>query len=197
MPYVKNKMAEKHYGVHANTLRRWANGNKIKYTRTTNGSRLYWIDEKEKNIERTSYIYVRVSSAKQKDDLERQVSFMVQQFPTHQVIQDIGSGLNFKRKGLRSLLERITNGTVQEIVVASKDRLCRFGFELIEQVCSLHDTKLVVLQSDDKSKEEEFVEDLLSIIQVFCCRWNGKRRYKTSIEKNQIEINITPKKDND
>jgi predicted site-specific integrase-resolvase len=197
MPYVKNKLAEQYFGVHPNTLRKWADTGKIKHIRTDKGARLYWIDEKEEIKERHNYIYTRVSSGKQKDDLKRQVSFMVQQYPNHKVIKDVGSGLNFKRRGLSTLLERVQNGTVQQIVVASKDRLCRFGYELIEQICRLHDTELLVLDQTDKTKEQEFTDDLLSIVQVFCCRWNGKRRYQTCIEKNQIEINITPKDNTD
>lgn len=196
MPYVKSKIASDHFGVHPNTLRRWADSNKLKFMRNSNNNRLYWIQDTEterKNNKRLNYVYVRVSSNKQKDDLKRQEDFMHNRYPNHKIIKDIGSGLNFKRRGLCSLLEKIQSGSVQQIVVASKDRLCRFGFELIEQLCNQFNTKLLVLNKNDTSKEQEFVEDLLSIVQVFCCRLNGKRRYKSFNEKNQIEINFTPK----
>jgi predicted site-specific integrase-resolvase len=96
-------------------------------------------------------------------------------------MRDIGSGLNFKRKGLVSLLHDVADGRVEEIVVASRDRMARFGFELIEWICNKYATKLVVLeQNDDTSPESELATDLMSIINVFCCRRNGRRRYRES-----------------
>ncbi len=196
MPYVKTSIASEHFGVHPNTLRRWADSEQIKYYRSSNNTRFYWIEENKKNITKNDYVYVRVSSSKQKDDLQRQADFMSQRYPKHKIIKDIGSGLNFKRKGLCRLLEKVQTGSVREIVVASKDRLCRFGYELIEQLCTQFNTKLVVLKQNHSSREEELVEDILSIIQVFCCRLNGSRRYKTNIQKNKIEINFSSKNHN-
>lgn len=196
MPYVKSSIASEHFGVHPNTLRRWADSNKIQYFRTPHNSRLYWIQEDQKITVKHNYVYVRVSSSKQKYDLERQTDFMSNRYPKHKIIKDIGSGLNFKRKGLRKLLEKVQTGAVREIVVASKDRMCRFGYELIEQLCNQFNTKLVVLKQNNSSREKELVEDILSIIQVFCCRLNGSKRYKTNIQKNKIEIKFTPKDHN-
>ena len=88
----------------------------------------------------------------------------------------------------------VFSGSVEEIVITSKDRLCRFGYELIEWLCSENSTKLMVFeQHQNMSKESEFVRDILSIIQIYTCKWNGSRRYNYQGEKNQIEINIGSK----
>src|SRR6266542_2052543 len=95
--------------------------------------------------QRESFVYARVSSSKQKEDLERQKQYLLSQFPNHCLISDIGSGINFKRSGLRSLLERSSHGLVKEVVVAHRDRLCRFAFDLLEFVFKLNGTKIMVL----------------------------------------------------
>lgn len=119
--------------VHANTLRRWADEGKIRYIKTASGQRRYDCSSVEKEYStKKNYCYCRVSSAKQRDDLERQVNFMQSKYPDYTILKDVGSGLNFKRKQLRFLLEECSQGRVGEIVVAYRDRLCRFGFELLE-----------------------------------------------------------------
>jgi len=195
--WVPISEAAEHYGVSVSTVRRWADSGRVIARRSPTNQRQFRLDEistifKPITIERSDYIYVRVSSFKQKDDLERQEDFLLEQFPDHQTIKDIGSGLNFKRKGLLSLLEQVQEGTVREIVVASKDRLCRFGFELIEWLCEQHDTKIVVLEHNDSSPEEEFAAELLDVVQVFCCRRNGRRRYGHKNTKNTPTIKTTP-----
>jgi predicted site-specific integrase-resolvase len=185
--------------VSGNTIRRWADNGSIVFKRTPRGPRRYFISkegvlrtEKEQS-NKINYIYVRVSSNKQREDMDRQEAFLRDLYPNHTVIKDIGSGLNYKRKGLLRLLEFSNKGNVGEIVVFSKDRLCRFGFELLQWQFSQNDTKLVVQNISDKSPEEEFSEDILAILQVFACRWNGKRKYK--IDKNkevQIEVKQHP-----
>lgn len=172
-------------GIHANTLRKWADNGQIKYIRTPAGQRLYDIDDfLSKSTGRKRVVYCRVSSKNQKDDLHSQTKYMRAQFPNHECIEDIGSGLNFKRKGFRTLLEQIMSGDVEEVVIAYKDRLCRFGFELLEQVASKHNTKLVVLNKVELSPEDELVKDLLAIIRVFSCRLYGLRKYSKQIEKD-------------
>lgn len=122
-------------------------------------------------------VYARVSSAKQKDDLRRQVDFLRTEFPDHVVVTDVGSGVNWKRRGLLSVLDDADRGLVEEVVVASRDRLCRFAYELVEHVLGRRGVRIVVLDSEDSSPERELSDDLLSIVQIFCCRRNGKRRY--------------------
>lgn len=198
--WVGTKKACEFYGVSGNTIRLWGDTGKVRCKRTHGNQRRYFIhpggfaDELEET--KQNYLYVRVSSQKQKDDLQRQCDFLRDKYPDHLIIKDIGSGLNYKRKGLLKLLELSSKGKVGEIVVFSKDRLCRFGFDLLEWLFLQNDTKLLVYEQSDKSPETEFTEDILAILQVFACRWNGKRKYR--IDKNkeiQIEINKSSEED--
>ena len=182
--FITTREAKKILQVSEDTLRRWADGNLVPSIRTPGGQRLYDIREyvNKKCPEETikeKICYCRVSSQGQKEDLQKQVQYMQEHFPEHRIIQDIGSGINFKRKGLRTILERSCQGLVSEVVVAYRDRLCRFAFELVEWFFQLNKVKLVVLnQSLDASEQSELAEDLLAIINVFNCRINGKRKYK-------------------
>ena len=144
------------------------------------------------NVNRTAssnekIVYARVSSYKQRDDLERQVELLKHNYPSHTVIQDIGSGINFKRKGLQTLLERCLLREIEEVVVAHKDRLCRFGFDLIKHIVEAAGGRIIVLDEEvHKSTEQELAEDLLSIIHVFNCRQMGKRRYNKKSEDKDL-----------
>lgn len=152
--YLSSRKACFEFGVHANTLRRWADEGKIRYIRTAGGKRLYDCSSVEENSStKKNYCYCRVSSSKQKDDLERQVSFMQSRFPDYTILKDVGSGLNFKRKQLLFLLEECAMGRVGEIVIAYRDRLCRFGFELLEWFFSKSSVKLVVLEQQELSSQ--------------------------------------------
>jgi len=105
-------------------------------------------------------------------------------FPQYEIVQDIGSGLNFRRKGLTSLLERVLSGDVREVVVAHKDRLCRFGYELIEWLVTRNGGSILVLDNKNVSPQTELVTDLLSILHVFSCRMHGLRKYGSQIKKD-------------
>jgi predicted site-specific integrase-resolvase len=182
MVYVKGEKYKKLYGVSTQTLRSWADNGKVDSVRTPGGVRLYKLPEAQhlqlqNQAAQLSISYIRVSSGKQKDDLERQRTFMLDRFPDNEVIADIGSGVNWKRKGLLAILDQANRGNVKEVVVASRDRLCRFAFELLEYILKQRGVQLTVLDSKDASAEEELSDDLLSIVQIFCCRKNGKRRY--------------------
>ena len=110
---------------------------------------------------------------------------MQEKFPEHKIISNIGSGINFKRKGLRSILEMASKGLINEVVVAYRDRLCRFAFELVEWILHLNGVKLVVLNKEmESSKSNELAEDL-AIINVFNCRVNGRRKYKSNTEDKE------------
>jgi putative resolvase len=124
-------------------------------------------------------IYCRVSSAKQKDDLQRQIDQVRETYASHTLFTDICSGLKYKRKGLSRLLERVQAGEFNEVVVAHKDRLARFGTELIEWVLNQAGTSLVILDRDQLSYAEKLTQDLMAIVHVFSCRFKGKRRYKS------------------
>ena len=183
--YVPSRKACLELGVHANTLRRWADEGKIRYIRTAGGKRLYDCSSIEQSSStKKNYCYCRVSSSKQKDDLERQVSFMQSKYPDHTVLKDVGSGLNFKRKQLLFLLEECAMGRVGEVVVAYRDRLCRFGFELLEWFFSKNSVKLVVLEQQELSPQQELVADLLSVIGTFSCRVHGLRKYRDQIKED-------------
>lgn len=195
--YVSTQHTKKQLGVSECTLRNWADRGWIEVVRTPGGQRLYNInkfvnDNKQGNplsqITARKICYCRVSSAGQKDDLERQKAFMQESFPTHEIICDVGSGLNFKRKGLQALLELCFKGLVSEVIVAHRDRLCRFGFDLLEWTFNKHNARLVVLDQGNSSPEDELASDLISIVHVFSCRINGKRKYKKRNEKSECEV---------
>ena len=124
--------------------------------------------------------YCRVSSSKQRDDLERQVSFMRSIYPEAEIIKDIGSGLNFKRKGLRAILDRLLQGNKLTIIVAHRDRLCRFGFELIQYRVEQNAGQIMVQGPTVHSPSAELTADLLSILHIFS-RMHGLRKYSKKI----------------
>lgn len=191
--YVPPRIAVQRLGVCAKTLERWEKEGKIKAYRTPSGQRRYDCDSViTMSPTKPTIIYARVSSRSQKNDLNRQVEFLVSRYPGCEVIQDIGSGLNFKRKGLIALLERILSGDIGIVVIASKDRLCRFGFDLISWLAQRSGCKIVVLNNSTLSPERELVEDILAIIHVFSGRLYGLRKYKKQIIED-TELPSLPK----
>lgn len=94
------------------------------------------------------------------------------------VITDIGSGINYNKKGLNQLIDMITNSEVEKIVILYKDRLLRFGFEMIENLCNKYGTAIEIIDNTEKTEEQELVEDLIQIVTVFSCRLKGKRANK-------------------
>lgn len=126
--------------------------------------------------------YCRVSSNKQKDDLERQIenvqTYMIVKGYSFDIITDIGSGINYNKKGLNQLIDLITNSEVERIVVLYKDRLLRFGFELLENLCDKYGTTIEIIDNTERTEEQELVEDLIQIVTVFSCRLQGKRANK-------------------
>lgn len=129
--------------------------------------------------------YCRVSSPKQKDDLERQIdnvkTYMLAKGYQFEIIQDIGSGINYNKKGLNQLIDLITNSEVDKIVILYKDRLLRFGFEIIENLCEKYGTTIEIIDNTEKTEEQELVEDLIQIVTVFSCRLQGKRANKAKM----------------
>jgi len=184
---VPSRKACQLLGVTSHTLRRWHKEGKIEVVRPNGTKRLYRVGKFLSNgdravappVEKEKICYCRVSSAKQKDDLQRQEAFMREQYPDHTIISDIGSGINWQRKGLQSILEKGFYGKLEEVIVAHRDRLCRFAFGLFQQVFKLFNTKLVVLDDDEEcSSEKELYTDVLAIIHVYACRQMGRRNYK-------------------
>ena len=123
-----------------------------------------------------------MSSHKQKDDLERQIenvkTYMIAKGYSFDVITDIGSGINYNKKGLNQLIDMITNSEVEKIVILYKDRLLSFGFEMIENLCNKYGTTIEIIDNTEKTEEQELVEDLIQIVTVFSCRLQGKRANK-------------------
>ncbi|MCV3216204.1 IS607 family transposase [Plectonema radiosum NIES-515] len=187
--YKTPSEAASHFGVCLHTLRRWEKAGLIKALRTPSGQRRYDLTSyqgiQSTGRKRATITYARVSSRGQKADLDRQVSVLKSLYPDSELITDVGSGLNFKRPGLRTLLGRVRQGDVGLVVVAHKDRLARFGFDLIQWLCEQDNTKLVVLNQDNLSPEREMVEDILAVIHVFSCRLYGLRKYKTAIKEDK------------
>jgi predicted site-specific integrase-resolvase len=186
--YLSSRKASEILGIHPNTLRSWESKNLIEAIKTPSGQRLYNTNsyiQNQKKIEfkiKKNYIYTRVSSSNQKDDLKTQTNLLKLKFPNHNAISDIGSGLNYKRKGFQTILESCLSGDIGQVVVTHKDRLCRFGFEMVEYLVNSAGGEIVVLNDIKSSPQEEMVKDITSIIHVFSSRLYGLRKYKTQIK---------------
>ena len=137
------------------------------------------------NVEKTkkrNICYCRVSSYGQKPYLIRQIEYMKEKYPHYEIIKDIGSGLNFKRRGFKQIIKYAINGEISELVIAYKDRLCRFGYEILEDLINEYSKgKIIILNRVDLSPTEEMTRDLVSIINIFSARINGLRKYKKQI----------------
>jgi predicted site-specific integrase-resolvase len=179
MHYLPSRKAAQIIGVHPNTLRTWDSKGYIKTIRTNSGQRLYDVTKylKNRGIEQKIILYARVSSKKQENDLQRQIDFLKEKYLQESIIKDISSSLNYKRRGLCSILEQAMSGTPIKLVVTHKDRLARFGFDLIELIVKKSGGEILVLNQDQLSPEEELTEDMLSTIHSFSSRLYGLRKY--------------------
>ena len=181
MPLVRLSEAAEHLGVSIHTIHQWRESGKIKAEKV--GARgKYRYDVEGLNVtrltvqEKKGVVYARVSTRKQAAFLQNQIDRLKAKYPEHEVISDVASGLNFRRKGFRKLLERCMSGGVSEVCVAHKDRLCRFAFDLVQQVLRKHDTRIVVEeQRDGATAESELGDDIISIVTVFGARLHGAR----------------------
>ena len=173
--------------------KRFYHHNQLEEVRTKFGTNK--ISVQAEDNKRKVYGYCRVSSKKQQDDLERQIenlkTYLYAKGYEFEIITDIGSGINYTKQGLNELIEKVINEEVDKIVVLYKDRLIRFGFELIEQICKLKNTEIIVVDSSahTKSTEEELVEDLIQIVTVFSCKLQGKRSKQTKTMIAQLKVN--------
>lgn len=192
------KEAADSLGVSVSTLRRWEKEGKITSTKTSGGHRRYTIEDlssskrSKSKLTRITIGYCRVSSADQKEDLRRQVDnvsqYCIAKGYSFKIIEDLGSGLNYNKKGLKELITLIQTNQVGRIVINYKDRLLRFGMEMLEQVCQFHEVEIEIINhSEDKTYEQELVEDILSIITVFSSRLYGSRSKKTKKVKEAVE----------
>ena len=199
--YKVGEFAEK-IGVSVSTLQRWDRTNVLKSRRTPTNQRYYTDEdlnrvlnlEQETKSERKSVGYCRVSTQRQKKNLENQQEFVSVYSLSHGVILDeiyidIGSSLDYQRKNWNKLLKQVEANEIDKIYVTYQDRFVRFGYEWFEEFCASHGTEIIVLNQKQTSPEEELTEDLLSILHSFSERNNNFKKYKTEINKELKEIN--------
>ena len=181
--------AAEELGVSRETLRRWESSGKINVERTPKGHRRYdlaklrGIVPHNTTSQRRTIGYARVSSHDQKTDLVRQVSVLESFCANHgwsyEIFQDLGSGLNYSKKGLKKLIKELCSGAVGRLVITHKDRLLRFGSELIFSLCEQFGTEVVIINASLESNfEDDLVQDVLEIITVFSARLYGSRSRK-------------------
>ena len=205
MKYYSIGQFAKAIGKTTKTLRNWDKNGKLKPVRVEDTGYRYYSQEQlnhflglklEKQINKKIIGYCRVSSHKQKDDLERQIenikTYMYAKGYQFEIITDIGSGINYNKKGLNQIIDMVTNSEVEKIVVLYKDRLIRFGYELIENLCNKFGTIIEIIDNTEKTEQQELVEDLVQIVTVFSCRLEGKRANKA---KKMIKELIEDDKD--
>ena len=213
MKYYSIGQFAKAIGKTTKTLRNWDKNGKLKPVRVEDTGYRYYSQEQlnhflglklEKQINKKIIGYCRVSSHKQKDDLERQIenvkTYIYSKGYQFEIITDIGSGINYNKKGLNQIIDMVTNSEVEKIVVLYKDRLIRFGYELIENLCNKFGTIIEIIDNTEKTEQQELVEDLVQIVTVFSCRLQGKRDNKAKkmikelIEDDKdIKDNVNPK----
>ena len=175
-------------GISIDRLRRLAENSTISTIRTPGGQRRYDVQgylDAQTGTDITTVGYCRVSGKGKADDLASQVAYLQKHYPDAEIIKDFGSGINFKRKGLRTLLERVLRGDKLRLVVAHRDRLARFGGEVIQFLVEQNGGEVVVLDKTIYSPEEELTADLLAILHVFSRRMCGLRRYRDQIKEDR------------
>lgn len=211
-PYSEVK---KIYHVSGPTLQKWAKKGHIRYKTIQNDVRKTWLydidsigehmggkqDEHKHKSSKRVIVYARVSSLHQKEDLERQKTLLRTKYPDATLLSDVGSGLNYTRKNFTKLVRLVCTQQVSTVVVTYRDRITRFGFEMFEEMCSANQVNIVVLGGNDNTEEDELKDDLLSIVNVFVARRNGKRAQRLrklrkensqSSDDNKIVSHISP-----
>lgn len=197
--WVKIGEASKIIGVHPRTLYNWENKGLIQTKRTEGGMRLFniekYINEKkcDNDIEcieklneinnsknKLNILYARVSTPNQKDDLERQKNILKSKYPNYYLIQDIGSGMNLNKPGIKKIIHLAIEGRINKVIVAYKDRLARFGYELIEDLIKEYSNGEIIIlnKEEDTNPEEEIMKDIMMVMNVYISKLNGLRKYK-------------------
>ena len=190
-------------GVSISTLRRWGKEGRLEPEKTVSGHRRYDISKLKPEMFRVrrqenkkTVAYARVSSHDQKDDLERQKQvlelYCARQGWTYEIVSDLGSGMNYHKKGLKRLLNDILAEKVARLVLSHKDRLLRFGAELVFSICEAKEVEVVVLnQGEDTTFEEDLAKDVLEIITVFSARLYGSRSRKNQKLLDSVKEAVT------
>ena len=190
----------KRVGVSTSTLRKMDREHVLKPCHVSEGGTRYYSSEqlrafqKAENDKKLVIGYCRVSTPSQKDDLATQVenlkTYMFAKGYQFEIIQDIGSGINYKKKGLKQLIDKINNREISKVVVLYKDCLVRFGFEMMEYLCELNSVEIEVIDHTEKTKEDELTEDFIQIITVFANRLYGARSKKTKRLIDEVKNNV-------
>ena len=189
--YVTAKEAKLALGVCTKTLQNYDKQGKIEVIRTVGDRRRYnlrkYLEENNleaiNNLNRKKILYCRVSSYDRKDDLDRQIKYLQNLYKDYEIISDIGSGINFKRKGLQKILDYAIKNELEEVVITYKDRLCRIGYELIEHIITTYSKgKITIVHEIKDDRNDEITKDLIEIITVYSSKIHGTRSNK--IEKN-------------
>lgn len=184
--YISIGEASKYTGVGIQSLRRLAKKDSLQYYKAPSGRYKFNLESLSSlcghvdAFENTgkNIIYCRVNSKEQEGDLQRQVEHLLTQFPSYEVITDIGSGINFKKKGIRTILELAMQRAIKTLVVAHRDRLCPFGFDIFEQLIKLQGGEIHILDkgAEHICDEQELADDFLSVMHIFSCRQQMARR---------------------
>jgi predicted site-specific integrase-resolvase len=195
--FISGKKASAILGVKRFTLYKYEKEGLLKTIRSPGGKRFYNVKQylKDNNIimdeplkPKRKICYARVSSYSQKKELENQKKILKQMYPDYELLYDIGSGINFKRKNFIKIINYGINNELEELVITYKDRLCRIGYDLLSIL--LKNTIIRILYDCKKSPEEEVVNDLIEILTVFSERVYGLRSYKKNIITNKKQILI-------
>jgi putative resolvase len=198
--YKPHEFAKK-LGVSVKTLQRWDSSGKLPAKRTVSNYRYYNDDDlriakglQPLETNKKVVVYCRVSSNNQKPELQNQIAAMevfcgAKGLAIDEMVKEIGGGLNFKRKKFLALMFSILKGEVKILIVAHKDRLCRFAFDLIEELALAYGCEIIVANQESLSPQQELVEDLMAIIHCFSCRLYGLRSYSTDL-KNKLKQTI-------
>jgi predicted site-specific integrase-resolvase len=180
---VKANEAAAFYHVSISNLRKWAREGGIPTERTPGGHYIYILpdaqsDDMPRDDDWSEYIiYARVSSKKQSDDLQRQARQLALLYPGYSIVKDIGSGINFQRRGFRSILERLFKGHVKKVVVAHQDRFSRFSFDFFQWFFERFGAVLESVDQPSAATGEDMVADIMEVFTVFSARYYGRRKY--------------------
>jgi putative resolvase len=182
-------------GVSVKTLQRWDREGQLKPASRTPGNRRLYTQEQLNRLlnrrperQRVSVAYLRVSSQAQKRDLANQKTALeqfciAQGLAVDEWISEIGGGLNFQRPKFTDLVDRVIRGEIATLVIAHKDRLARFGYDLLVHLCQTQECRLIVLNTESLSPEQEMVQDLLTITDYFSARLSGLRNYRQAVRQ--------------
>ena len=172
---------QKRYNISPQLFYLWRTTGKLQTKELVKNHHLVWVEDEPSNDPRVVAVYGRVSTSKQKQDLNNQIDvlkkYVISNGSNPKVFSDIGSGMNEKRPGLISLMNEITQNKISKVVISHKDRLTRFGFGYLETIFKMYNTEIEIINlEDDKSFQEELTEDLIAIIHHFSMKFYGKRK---------------------